>query len=113
MSDLASWSYKATATHWPKTGRADWGGAPTYGAPVTFQCAYRSERIKASDARGHESLTKLMLWTEYEAVQAGDRVVLGAFTEASPPSYAREVKSVTADQDVFGSGPDDYTIEAI
>lgn len=113
MSDLASWSYTATATHWPKTGRGDWNGVTTYGAPVTFACAYQFGRVKAEDSSGHESLTKLKLWTEYAAVQAGDRVALGAFTDAEPPAASREVKSVTADQDVFGAKADDYTIEAI
>jgi len=111
MSSAASWSYTATATVWPLLGRDDWTGALSFGAPVPIACDYSSESKRMTDAAGVEFVTRQIVYTERADIKQGDRLLIGASTEADPVAAgAFEVRSVTRDGDTFDRVADDYTV---
>lgn len=117
MSAAANWSYTAKATHWPRLGRDDWTGQESFGAPVHFDCDYKSEAVRSADAGGLSPGTSVelalrqVLYTEYAAVKQGDFVLIGESNEASPiTAGAVEVRTVVRDADTFDRVADDYRI---
>lgn len=113
MSSLAAWSYSAKATHWPKTGRDDWSGVDTFGAPVVFDCDYSGKAERRTDSKGLEFVASLVIYTERNSIEPGDRLMLGEHSEASPISAgAVEVRSVTRSADTFERLADDYEVAA-
>ena len=112
MSSAASWANTSTATHWPSTGRSDWSGARTFGAPVWFACDYKSGR-QAERIGDRERVVTLTIYTEQAGMQEGDRVMVGQHTAADPVAAgAVEVLGVTEYPDTLGGGLHDYQIEA-
>jgi hypothetical protein len=113
MSAAAAWSYTARATWWPRTGRDDWTGAPTWGAPRPVGCDYSTEIKIRRAANGDEFGTSLILYTEEANIKLGDRIKLGASTAADPiADGALEVRSVVRQADTFDRLADDYEVAA-
>ena len=111
MSATASWSYTATATHWPQRSRAGWSGALAFDAPVPFKCDYSVTTRRMRDSRGEEFTSNLVLYTERSAIREGDRVLLGTSTATDPiAAGAVEVRSVVRAADVFDRKADDFEI---
>lgn len=111
MSAAASWSYTSTATHWPQSGRDDWTGARTWGAPVVFACDYSAESVRMTDVKGVEFTTRQIIHTERASIQQGDMVLIGASTNASPiAAGAFEVRAVTRYADTFDGLADDFKV---
>jgi hypothetical protein len=113
MSQSASWAYTSHATHWPLSGRDDLTGALVFGAPVVFDCDYKAEALRMTDSRGQEFTTRQVIYTERAVIKAGDRVLIGEHTDASPLTVAAlEVRSVTRYADTFDGVADDYMVGA-
>lgn len=111
MSSIASWSYTAKATHWPKIGRDDWSGADTFGPPVAFACDYSAKAERRTDALGVEFVSTQIIYTERASIRPGDRVMLGESVEANPISAgASVVRSVARHADTFERVSDDYEV---
>lgn len=111
MSASARWSYTAKATVWPLLARADWGGAESFGPPAVFDCDYSAETRTMVDGKGREFVARLTLYTERADIKMGDRVALGARTEADPGAAgALEVRTVGRDADTFDRKADDYRV---
>jgi len=112
MSSIASWSYTATATHWPVTGIDDWTRKATFGAPVTFPCDYTAQATKMTDDRGEEFVSRNILFTERSSIKRGDWVLIGASTAADPTTVAdaMEVRSVARFADTFERSADDWKV---
>ena len=117
MSASAAWSFAAKATHWKLLGRDDWSGQITFAPPVTFDCDYKSEAVRAADAGGTKPETgvelalRQVLYTEYSEVKQGDYVLIGESAEADPiAAGAAEVRTVVRDADTFDRLADDYRI---
>lgn len=98
----ASWSYKQTATLWRRASRDDWTGAQTFAAPVWFLCDYTIEARKMRDAKGEEFVTRMVVFTSLPNISRGDRIKIGALTDADPiAADAEEVRSVMGYADTF------------
>lgn len=112
MSNSASWSYTATATHWPRLGVDDWTRRATFGAPVQFPCDYVAEARKLTDDRGEEFVSRQIMFTERASIKRGDFVLIGASSAADPTLLedAQEVRSVTRYGDTFERAADDYRV---
>lgn len=111
MSASAAWAYTATATRWPLLARDGWRGRESFGAPVSFLCDYKAEERSVRDAKGAEKVSRLALYTERSDIQPGDRVLIGASTEADPTAAgAVEVLSVERFADTFDRLADDYVV---
>lgn len=111
MSSLAAWSYTSKATLWPLTGRDDWSGARTFGAPDEFACDYSAESVRMTDDRGVEFTTRQILHTERAGIKQGDMVLIGASANADPVAAgAFEVRAVTRFADTFEQKADDYRV---
>lgn len=111
MSSAARWSYTSKATHWSLTGRDDWTGALTFGPPVAFDCDYKAESIRMTDAKGQEFTTRQILYTEKADIAQGDRVLIGEHAEVGPLSAgAFEVRAVTRYADTFEQLADDFQV---
>jgi hypothetical protein len=111
MSAAASWSYTSKATHWPLTGRDDWTGAKTFGAPVTFACDYSAESVRMTDDKGVEFTSRQILHTERSSIKQGDMVLIGESAAADPVAAgAFEVRSVTRYADTFNLQADDFRV---
>lgn len=110
MSAAAAWSYTSTATHWPLTGRDDWSGAKTYGAPVVFACDYSAESVRMTDAAGIEFTTRQIIHTERATIRQGDMVLIGEHTGTPTAAGAFEVRAVTRYADTFDGVADDWKV---
>lgn len=111
MSSAASWSYTAKATHWSLTGRDDWTGANTFGAPVVFDCDYSAESARMVDAKGVEFVSRQIIYTERSSIAAGDWVLIGESTEVNPVhAGATEVRLVVRFADTLDRVADDYKV---
>jgi hypothetical protein len=111
MSASAAWSYTSTATHWAQAGREDWTGAKSWSTPVTFACDYQAEAKAMTDANGQEFVSRQVLYTERDAIQPGDMVLIGSHAGADPVAAgAAEVRSVTRYADTFDLAADDYLV---
>lgn len=110
MSQAAAWSYTHKATHWPLTGRDDWTGAQTFGAPVVFDCDYIGKSVRMTDSKGVEFVTRQVLYTEKSDVAQGDRIMIGESASFDPiAAGASEVRAVTRYADMDGVA-DDYEV---
>ncbi len=111
MSAAANWSYTAKATVWPYTGRDDWSGVATFGAPVTFDCDYAAESKRRTDDLGVEFTSRLVIYTERADVKQGDMVLIGASSNPDPAAAgAWEVRLVKRSADTFDRLADDWEI---
>jgi len=108
----ASWSYKQTATLWPLTGRDEWTGAVTHGAPALFLCDYAEDDVRMRSASGEEFTSKLLIYTSLPGVKQGDMVKIGASGVADPfAAGAEEVRAVRTWADTFrAEGDPDFRI---
>lgn len=107
MSQAAAWSYTHKATHWPLTGRDDWTGAQTFGAPVVFDCDYIGKSVRMTDTKGVEFVTRQVIYTEKSDISQGDRVLLGESVLSDPlKAEAQEVRAVTRYADMDGMDDD-------
>lgn len=117
MSASAAWSYTAKATHWALLGRDDWSGQLSFAPPVLFDCDYKSEAVRSSDAGGTspdtgvELALRQVIYTEHSTVKQGDYVLIGESTLMDPlAAGAAEVRTVVRDADTFQREADDYRI---
>ncbi len=111
MSAAARWSHTSKATYWPLTGRDDWTGQATYGAPVVIDCDYSAESVRMTDAKGVEFTTRQIIHTEESAIKQGDMILIGESALASPlAAGAFEVRAVTRYADTFDQQADDYKV---
>lgn len=111
MSASASWSYTAKATLWALTGRDDWAGTLTFGAPVIFDCDYSAKSERMTDAKGVEFTTRQVIYTEKADAKQGDMVLIGEHAGADPiAAGAQEVRLVVRDSDVFDRAADDFQL---
>lgn len=111
MSAAARWALTSKATYWPLTGRDDWTGVNTYGAPVVIACDYSAESVRMTDAKGVEFTTRQIIHTEESAIKQGDMIVIGESSESSPlTAGAFEVRAVTRYADTFSNEADDFKI---
>lgn len=117
MSAAANWSYTAKATHWASLGRDDWTGVPAFAAPVVFDCDYKAESVRSTDAGGSspsngiELALRQVIYTEYSAAKQGDFVLIGKSAVLDPfAAGAAEVRTVVRDADTFDRLTDDYRI---
>lgn len=117
MSAAANWSFTAKATYWAAQGRDDWTGVPTFAAPVVFDCDYKAEAVRSTDAGGSspsngiELALRQVIYTEFSAVKQGDYVLIGESNVADPiAAGAAEVRTVARDADTFDRVADDYRI---
>jgi len=107
MSQAAAWSYTHKATHWPLTGRDDWTGAQTFGAPVVFDCDYIGKSVRMTDTKGVEFVTRQVIYTEKGDISQGDRVLLDESVLSDPlKAEAQEVRAVTRYADMDGQADD-------
>jgi glutaredoxin len=111
MSQAANWSYTAKSTLWSWLGRDDWTGTQTFGPPEQFACDYSAESKRMTDSKGIEFTTKQTIYTERADIKQGDRVLIGASTEASPiAAGALEVRAVLRSADTFARVADDFEV---
>ena len=111
MSSLARWSYTATATVWPLTGRDGRSGAATFGAPAPVSCDYSTKQRRARTSQGREFEVAMTLYTERDDIKPGDRVLLGASVATDPiAAGAREVMAVERSADTFERQADDFEV---
>lgn len=110
MSAASAWSLTSKATHWPLTGRDDWSGAKTYGAPVVFSCDYSAESVRMTDAKGVEFTSRQIIHTERASIRQGDMVLIGEHTGTPAAAGAFEVRAVTRFADTFDGLADDWKV---
>ena len=111
MSSAAAWATTAVATLWPLTAQAEWDGAASFGAPEQFLCDYKGKTMLAKNSAGREFTSTMQLYTERADIKEGDRVLIGATTEADPiAAGAFEVKGITRYGDTFERLADDYVV---
>lgn len=111
MSSAANWSYTAKATLWVLQSRAAWGGGLTFDAPVSIACDYSVESKRATDSKGDEFTTSLILYTERADIKQGDRVALGESSAVDPiAAGALEVRAIKRDADTHDRVADDYQV---
>jgi len=110
MSAASAWSLTSVCTHWALTGRDDWTGALTWGAPVTFACDYKAESKRMTDAQGVEFTSSQIIYTERASIKPGDRVLIGAHTSGPVADGAWEVKAVKRYADTFDQAADDFEV---
>jgi hypothetical protein len=111
MSSAASWSYTATATHWPRVSLDGWEQTQTFGAPVSFSCDYTAKAERVTDELGVEFVTRQMLYTERATIKRGDRVLIGLSTNPDPiAAGADEVRAVQRFGDTLERKFDDFVV---
>ncbi len=111
MSSAARWSYTATATLWPLTGRDSWSGVPTYGTPEAVACDYQAESRRMTDPLGVEFTSRGLFYTERADIKQGDRIAVGTSSVVDPVAAgAIEVRSVTRYGDTLERQADDYLV---
>ncbi len=108
---MSSWSHTSEATHWPLTGRSDWNGVRTWGAPVVFPCDYKAGSERKTDAKGAEFIARQTIYTERASIKPGDMVLIGVHAGADPiAAGALEVRAVDRSADTFDQAADDYEV---
>lgn len=112
MSNVANWSYTATATIWRKlAGNDEYGDQLGYAAPEQILCDYEGGLSKRLASLGAEIVVKNTVWTEFALAAAGDYLLIGVSTEADPVvAGADEVRQVIRYADTFERLADDYAI---
>lgn len=110
MSDIAEWSYTATATVWHRTG-TDKFGVATFAAPITIACDYGSNQQRNKFEYGREFAVKDILYTAYPDMNIGDFIAIGEFDNPDPFSVgANEVIAIQRFADTFSRQRDDYSV---
>jgi hypothetical protein len=111
MSSAARWANTSKATHWPLSAPADWKGAPTFGAPVVFDCDYKAEARKMTNSRGQEFTSRQQIYTERPSIHPGDRVLIGESALADPVAAgAEEVMAVARFADTLEGQAEDFMV---
>ena len=112
MSEIARWSYTATATIWRKLEGTDEYGDPLgYAPPEQILCDYEGGLSKRIGNLGAEIVVKNTVWSEYALAVAGDYLLIGVSTESDPVvAGADEVRQVIRYADTFERVADDYAI---
>ncbi|EBK5465795.1 hypothetical protein AHX64_20455 [Salmonella enterica subsp. enterica serovar Montevideo] len=111
MSNVANWSYTATATIWRNLGNDEYGDPLGYSEPEQILCDYEGGLSKRIGSIGEEIVVKNTVWTEFSLADAGDYLLIGASTEADPVvAGADEVRQVIRYADTFERLADDYAI---
>jgi len=94
--------------------RDGWAGGLIFADPVQMACDYASDARLMRDSLGDEFTTREVIYTERADIKPGDRILIGASTEADPiAAGAREVRAVKRDADTFDRKADDYTIGTV
>lgn len=113
MSNLANWSYTATATLWQlQQGTVNLAGdrSPGSWARKLIKCDYQGGLSKRINGVGAEIVVKNTFWTE-EAAKAGDFIAIGESNEDSPQDAgADEILQVIRYADTFDRQADDYAL---
>lgn len=110
MSSLASWSYTAKATHWPLIAVNDWSRVATFGPPSVFDCDYKAEAKRMTNAKGVEFTSSQVIYTERADIKPGDRVLIGDHAGDPIAAGAWEVRAVKRDADTFNRAADDMQV---
>lgn len=112
MSQVASWSYSATATIWRKLeGNDEYGDPLGYAPPEQILCDYEGGLSKRIGSLGSEIVVKNTVWTEFALADAGDYLLIGVSDEHDPVlAGADEVRQVIRYADTFYRAADDYAI---
>lgn len=110
MSSLASWSYTAKATLWPLIAVDDWSRVGTFGPPSVFDCDYKAEAKRMTDAKGVEFTSSQVIYTERPDIKPGDRVLIGEHAGDPIAAGAWEVRAVKRDADTFNREADDFQV---
>ncbi|WP_150344255.1 hypothetical protein [Enterobacter ludwigii] len=112
MSEIARWSYTATATIWRKLeGNDEYGDPMGYAVPEQIMVDYEGGLSKRIGSLGAEIVVKNTVWTEFALATAGDYLLIGVSTEADPVvAGADEVRQVIRYADTFERLADDYAI---
>lgn len=113
MSRAAKWSHLSKATIWPLSGRNDWDGGQTFGAPALIDCDYRSSDERLTDAKGVEFMSRLRIFTEYQSAKQGDYIAIGDHAATANPigiADVAEVRLVRRFSDTFDRLADDFEI---
>lgn len=112
MSEIARWSYTATATIWRKLeGNDEYGDPMGYAVPEQIMVDYEGGLSKRIGSLGAEIVVKNTVWTEFALATAGDYLLIGVSTEADPVvAGADEVRQVIRYADTFERLVDDYAI---
>jgi hypothetical protein len=111
LSAAARWALTSKATYWPNTGRDDWTGQITYGAPVVIACDYSAESVRMTDAQGVEFTTRQIIHTEAAGIKQGDMILIGVSALASPiAAGAFEVRAVTRYADTLDGLVEDVKV---
>ncbi len=112
MSNVANWSYTATATIWRKLEGTDEYGDPLgYSPPVKIMVDYEGGLSERIGNLGAEIVVKNTFWTEFALAEAGDYLLIGVSTESDPVvAGADEVRQVIRYADTFERLADDYAI---
>lgn len=112
VSNVANWSYTATATIWRKLeGNDEYGDPLGYAEPEQILCDYEGGLSKKLASLGAEIVVKNTVWTEFSLAATGDYLMIGVSTEADPiVAGADEVRQVIRYADTFERVADDYAI---
>ncbi len=112
MSEIARWSYTATATIWRKLeGNDEYGDPLGYAEPEQILCDYEGGLSKRIGSLGSEIVVKNTVWTEFALADAGDYLLIGVSTEPDPVvAGADEVRQVIRYADTFYRTADDWAI---
>jgi predicted cupin superfamily sugar epimerase len=118
MSNVANWSYTASATVWHTLGKDEHGDPLGYSAPEIILCDYEgglSKKIVGVSAAlgslGSEVVVKNTFWTEYAEAKAGDYLLIGESALADPlEAGADELLQVIRYADTFERTADDYAL---
>ena len=90
MSNVANWSYTATATIWRKLeGNDEYGDPLGYAEPEQILCDYEGGLSKKLASLGAEIVVKNTVWTEFSLAATGDYLMIGVSTEADPIEIGR------------------------
>ncbi|TCD20962.1 hypothetical protein E0D81_09120 [Lelliottia amnigena] len=119
MSEIARWSYTATATIWRKLeGNDEYGDPLGYAEPEQILCDYEgglSRKVAGVSAAmgnlGSEVVVKNTFWTEYALANEGDCLLIGESALADPlEAGADQLIQVIRYADTFERTADDYAL---
>ncbi|MGX8902771.1 hypothetical protein ACWQXT_25050 [Citrobacter werkmanii] len=112
MSNVANWSYTATATIWRKLEGTDEYGDPLgYGEPEQILCDYIAGLSAKIGSIGKEVVVKNTFFTEYALANEGDYIFIGESNEADPVvAGADEIRAVTRWGDTLERLTDDWAL---
>ncbi|MFB4540261.1 hypothetical protein ACE3J1_10085 [Enterobacter hormaechei subsp. steigerwaltii] len=112
MSEIARWSYTATATIWRKLeGNDEYGDPLGYAEPEQILCDYIAGLSAKIGSLGKEVVVKNTFFTEYALAHEGDYIFIGESNEADPVvAGADEIRAVTRWGDTLERLTDDWAL---